>query len=172
MNENTPQRCVLLTGATGFLGTQIARRLLHETDLTVIALVRAETQAAAHRLSRAWWDWPELVTVLTQGVRVEVLPGEVSLPRLGLDETTYARLAGRITHIIHTAADLRLEAPLDELRKTNVQGTANMLELARLAQQGHGLERYAHVSTAYVAGGRGGAIPETDLTAEYGFSNA
>jgi long-chain acyl-CoA synthetase len=183
MNGNTLHRCVLLTGATGFLGTQVARRLLRETDLTVIALVRAENQAAAaHRLSRAWWDWPELVTALTpslplsqpgrggRGVRVETLPGDVSLPHLGLDEATYSRLAGRITHIIHTAADLRFDAPLEELRKTNVQGTANMLELARLAQRDHGLERYAHVSTAYVAGGRSGTIAEADLTGEYGFS--
>jgi nucleoside-diphosphate-sugar epimerase len=103
-------------------------------------------------------------------VTVEILPGDVSLLHLGLDEATYSRLAGRITHIIHTAADLRLGAPLEELRKTNLQGTANMLELARLAQRDHGLERYAHVSTAYVAGGRSGAIPEADLTGEYGFS--
>jgi long-chain acyl-CoA synthetase len=183
MNESTPHRCVLLTGATGFLGTQVARRLLRETDLTVIALVRAENQAAtAHRLSRAWWDWPELVTALTpslplsldgrggRGVRVETLPGDISLPRLGLDEATYSRLAGRITHIIHSAADLRFDAPLEELRKTNLQGTANMLELAHLVQRDHGLERYAHVSTAYVAGGRSGAIPEADLTGEYCFS--
>ncbi|MGD2049295.1 MAG: SDR family oxidoreductase, partial [Chloroflexota bacterium] len=154
MNEGTPHRCVLLTGATGFLGGQIAKRLLHETDLTIIALVHAENQAAAtQRLSRAWWDWPELVTAFTTGhsrmgmggkndssphpagdgeaavlsnVRVEILSGNVSLPHLGLDEATYSRLAGLITHIIHTAADLRVDAPLDELRKTNVQGTANM----------------------------------------------
>ncbi len=174
MNGSTPHRCVLLTGATGFLGAQIARRLLHETDLTVIALVRAENQAAAaRRLSRAWWDWPELVNSPSpKGCEVEILPGDVSLPHLGLDEATYSRLAGRITHIIHTAADLRVDAPLDELRKTNLQGTANMLELARLAQRDHGLERYAHVSTAYVAGRRSGVIAEADLTGEYGFSNA
>jgi len=185
MNESTPHHCVLLTGATGFLGAQIARRLLREADLTVIALVRAENQtAAAHRLSRAWWDWPELVTALTpslplslperggRGGRVEILPGDVSLPCLGLDDASYSRLAGCITHIIHTAADLRVDAPLDDLRNTNVQGTANMLELAHLAQRDHGLERYAHVSTAYVAGGRSGAIPEADLTAAYGFSCA
>jgi long-chain acyl-CoA synthetase len=196
MNGSTPQRCVLLTGATGFLGAQIARRLLHEADLTVIALVRAENAAAAsHRLSRAWWDWPELVAVLApdlpptgegddspppvgegdaasrKGVRVEILPGDISLPHLGLDEATYSRLAGRITHIIHAAADLRFDAPLDEMRKANLQGTANMLELARLAQRDHGLERYAHVSTAYVAGGRNGAIAEADLTGAYGFTN-
>jgi long-chain acyl-CoA synthetase len=196
MNGSTLHRCVLLTGATGFLGTQIARRLLREADLTIIALVRAENQtAAAHRLSRAWWDWPELVTALTPGVshtggrdgspppvgegdeaglrrgtRVEVLTGDVSAPRLGLDEETYSSLVGRITHIIHTAADLRVDAPIEELRITNVQGTASMLELARLAQRDHGLERYAHVSTAYVAGRQSGAIAEADLTGEYGFS--
>jgi long-chain acyl-CoA synthetase len=184
MNESTPHRCVLLTGATGFLGGQIARRLLDEPDLTIIALVRAEDRsAAADRLSRSWWDWPELVTALTpslpisldgrggRGVRVEILPGDVSLPHLGLDEAAYSHLASRITHIIHSAADLRFDAPLEEMRKTNLQGTVNVLELARRAHSDHGLERYAHVSTAYVAGARSGAIPEADLTGEYGFTN-
>jgi long-chain acyl-CoA synthetase len=164
--------CLLLTGATGFLGAQVARRLLDETGLTVIALVRAADQAsAAKRLSRAWWDWPELVAALTpqaesKPARIEILAGDVSLPNLGLDEAAYTRLARRITHIIHSAADLRLDAPLEELRKTNLQGTANMLELARLAQRDHGLERYAQVSTAYVAGSRNGVIAEADLIGE------
>jgi long-chain acyl-CoA synthetase len=167
VNENAPQRIVLLTGATGFLGAQIARRLLHETNLTIITLVRAESQAAAvRRLARAWWDWPELAAA-----QVEVLAGDVSQPQLGLDEEDYSQLAGRITHIIHTAADLRVNVPLDELRKTNVLGTANVLALARLAQRDHGLERYAHVSTAYVAGGRTGVVAEADLSGEYGFAN-
>jgi long-chain acyl-CoA synthetase len=197
MKESASPCCVLLTGATGFLGAQVARRLLQATNLTVIALVRAENQTAAvHRLCRAWWDWPEWFKTLTtghaplrgmagaplpvgeggiaelpNGARVEILPGDISRPHLGLDEATYSCLARRITHIIHTAADLRVDAPLEELRQTNVQGTANLLELAQLAQRGYmGLERYAHVSTAYVAGGRSGAIAEADLTGEYGFS--
>jgi long-chain acyl-CoA synthetase len=172
MNGIARHRCVLLTGATGFLGGQIARRLVHEADLTVIALVRAESQpAAARRLSRIWWDWPELSIALSAG-RMEVIQGDVSLPHVGLDEASYSRLAKRITHIIHNAADLRFDAPLDELRKTNVNGTANLLELACLAQRDHGLERFAHVSTAYVAGRRSGAIAEADLTGEHGFSCA
>jgi long-chain acyl-CoA synthetase len=182
MSDSQRPRCVLLTGATGFLGAQVARQLVRQAGVTVIALVRAESQAAAEqRLERAWWDWPELIEAFSsapnfggggRGVRVEVLPGDVSLPHLGLDEAAYARLAGRITHIIHTAADLRVDVPLDVLRRTNVQGTANVLELARLAQQDHGLARYAHVSTAYVAGRRSGAVAEADLTDAYGFSSA
>jgi long-chain acyl-CoA synthetase len=192
MNKSTIRRCILLTGATGFLGTQVARRLLHEKDLTVIALVRpGNHQEAAQRLSRVWWDWPELGEALsvspflpqggeqslapsraerTSGTRVEVLSGDLSLPRLGLDQASYSHLAGRITHIIHTAVDLRVDAPLEQLRLTNLQGTANLLELGRLAHNHHGLQRFSHVSTAYVAGGRSGSIAEADLSEAYGFS--
>ena len=188
MNGESPQRCILLTGATGFLGTQIVRRLLNEPNLTIITLVRAENQAAAaHRLSRSWWEWPELIAALAPdsasangkggsvasagsgnaaGMRIEIISGDVSLPHLGLGEATFSRIAGRITYIIHAAADLRVNAPVRELRRTNFHGTANMLELARLAMHHHKLKRYAHVSTAYVAGRRSGVISESDLSGE------
>jgi long-chain acyl-CoA synthetase len=164
-------KTVLLTGASGFLGTEVARRLLQQPELSVIALVRAENQERAiHRLARAWWDYPELIEAI--GTRVEGLCGDVALPQLGLDTTIYADVVKRVTHIIHTAADLRLNAPLDELRKTNVQGTANVVELARAIERDHGLKRLAHVSTAYVCGKRKGVILENDLTDEFGFSSS
>ena len=162
---------VLLTGATGFLGSQVARWLLEHTAHTLIALVRAEDdRAAARRLARAWWDWPALAEAI--GGRIEALRGDVSMPRLGLDEATYRELVRRVTHIVHAAADLRLEAPIEELRATNVQGTAQVLELARAVHQDHGLGRLAHVSTAYVAGGRQGLVPEEALSDGFGFANA
>ena len=43
------------------MAAQEARGLLACTDYTVCALVRAADAArTAHRLPRAWWDWPEL----------------------------------------------------------------------------------------------------------------
>jgi long-chain acyl-CoA synthetase len=171
MNGSTPGHCILLTGATGFLGAQIARRLIQKAGCEIVALVRAEDhEAAGRRLTRAWWDWPELASEV--GRRVEVVCGDVSLPALGLDETAYVGLAGRVTHIIHAAADLRVSAPIDELRGTNVQGTANVLEFARAVQRDHGLARLSHISTAYVCGGRRGAVPEDALTDAFGFSSA
>ena len=166
-----PRGAVLLTGASGFLGAQVARRLLACTDHTIYALIRAaDSTSAAHRLSRAWWDWPELAGAI--GNRVQVLAGDVGQARLGLSEADYAGLVAGLTHIVHTAADLRVNAPIAELRKTNLQGTGHVLALAQAAQADHGLARYAHVSTAYVAGGRTGPVPEDALTDAYGFSCA
>ena len=160
-------KTVLLTGANGFLGTQIALRLLKNDEITILALVRAaDTEEGARRLARDWWDWPELVDAI--GARVKVVCGDVCSPRLGLKETDYASLVESVTHIIHTAADWRLVS-LDEVRKTNVQGTANVLEVAKEANKHHRLERFSHISTAYVAGGRTGAVSETELTDEFGF---
>jgi long-chain acyl-CoA synthetase len=161
-------KTILLTGATGSLGTQIALNLIRETAHTVVVLMRAgDKEAAFCRLSRAWWDWPELVEAL--GKRVQVLVGDVSAPKLGLENDEYTKLLRTLTHIIHTAADLRLNAPIEELRKTNVGGTAHILELAYAVQKDHGLERLAHVSTAYVAGERRGHISEDSLSDECGF---
>lgn len=161
-------RTVLLTGATGSLGTQVALSLLRETAHNIAVLVRAKDKDAANqRLSRAWWDWPELVEAI--GTRVRILVGDVSEPKLGLDNSEYGELLHNLTHIIHAAADLRLNAPIGELRRANVEGTANILKLAHAIHCDHGLERLSYVSTAYVAGGRRGAVSEDSLTDQYGF---
>jgi long-chain acyl-CoA synthetase len=163
---------ILLTGATGFLGAQIARLLLRDTDHTLAVLVRGHSEEEARRrLDRVWSGWPETRRGLASG-RVRVLPGDLCLPGLGLDPDAYAELKSTLTHIIHAAAELRLDGEPEELRRINVGGTASLLELARAAHADHGLERYAHVSTAYVAGCRTGDVAEEELTDRYGFSNA
>jgi len=161
---------VFLTGATGFLGAQIAHQILSNDEVQLITLVRAPNPTAAQeRLRREWWDWPELRTAATG--RVRALAGDVTLPRLGLDEETYAQLAGQVTHIIHSAADVRLFEPLAALRRVNVEGTRHALELGRSAHAAHGLARFAHISTAYVAGERSGAVSEDELSDHAGFSS-
>lgn len=152
---------MLITGATGFIGSQVAHRLMSE-DCNVVLFVRARSnEEAVLRLRRAWWDFPELRKHI--GTRVEVIAGDVKDKNLGLDEATYHSLVTSITHIVHSAADLRLNAPLEELNRTNVEGTLNALRLAEKAHEDHGLQRFAHVSTAYVAGSKEGRVEEDAL---------
>ncbi len=163
-------KVILLTGANGFLGTQIALRLIKRTKHDIVALVRGENNIkATQKLSRSWWDWPELAKAI--GVRVRVQRGDISSPNLGLDKEEYNTLVKSVNYIVHTAADMRLAGPMDELRKTNVQGTTNILKLAKAAHRDHGLIRLSHVSTVYVAGARKGKVSEDSLSDEYGFSS-
>lgn len=164
----TNDACVLITGATGFLGTQIIQRLLNETQHKIIVLVRGyDGDTALRRLKRAWWEFPELINAIDK--RIYLLKGDISQKQLGLHDGEYENLVRSVTHIIHTAADLRLNAPLEDLRKTNREGTSNVLELAGTIHEDHVLKRFSHVSTAYVAGGRKGVIDEDSLTDEAGF---
>ena len=158
---------VLLTGGTGFLGTEVAARLLERADLEIVSLVLADTDAEAARASdRAWWFRPDLRAELR--ARIHAIAGDVAKPTLGLDPGTYADLCDRVTHIVHSAADLRVDATLEELRVTNVTGVANVLGFARSARR---LARLVHVSTAYVAGARTGTVSEDDLTDAFGFGS-
>jgi long-chain acyl-CoA synthetase len=159
-------KTILLTGANGFIATHIARNILSDEKATILALVRADNkQTAQNKLAREWWEYPELINAL--GTSIKAIGGDVCQPKLGLDKTEYTKVVKKTTHIIHTAADWRF-LPLDELRKTNVQGTANIIALAKEANK-HRLERLSHISTAYVAGAATGTITENQLTDQYGF---
>ncbi|HET7309171.1 MAG TPA: AMP-binding protein, partial [Actinomycetota bacterium] len=158
---------VLLTGGTGFLGTEVAARLLERADLEIVSLVLADSDAEAARASdRAWWFQPDLRAEL--GARIHAIAGDVAKSTLGLDSGTYADLCDRVTHIVHSAADLRVDETVEQLRVTNVTGVANVLVFARSARR---LARLVHVSTAYVAGGRKGTVGEDDLTDAFGFGS-
>ena len=171
---------VFLTGATGFLGTQIALRLIKKQNVNIAVLIRGKDYDTAYRhLSRAWWEWPELMEEI-QGLKkfnennsheskIYLVKGDISEEKLGLDPDEYNFLLHNVTHIIHTAADLRLNIPLDDLRKVNVQGTLNLLDLASDINKDHKIERFSHLSTAYVAGGQKNLISEDTITDEYGF---
>jgi long-chain acyl-CoA synthetase len=158
----------LLTGGSGFIGTYLTKWFLANTEDTIVALVRArDDHEAKHRLARAWEDHPELINALDR--RVEALAGDVSKERFGLDENRYADLIRDVGLIVHSAADIRLNAPLEELRRTNVEGTRHIIAFALSVHKDHGLKRLAHVSTAYVAGDRKGPVLESELSDKHGF---
>jgi len=167
--ESRPPLHILLTGATGAVGCEIARWLrLHAPQARLTALVRASSERELRSrwravLRSAGWEQPGAHELRE---RWTPLRGDVTLPQLGARRAELARLRREVTHIVHAAADIRFLAPLEESRLVNTLGTRRVLELAARCPR---LESLAHVSTIFVAGRRTGRILEDELEHEAGF---
>lgn len=170
MEKRGLQNIIFLTGSTGFVGTQIAKKIILETDDQIITIVRAESQEnAILRLKRTFWEIKELKDQI--GKRIIVLNGDLSAPQMNLPDSEYDFVVKNTTHIIHSAANVTPNLPLEELQKINVTGTANVIELAKRINADHELKKLSHISTAFVAGQHEGIIGEDDITDTYGFSS-
>jgi long-chain acyl-CoA synthetase len=163
---------ILLTGATGFLGMEVLARLLEHDDREVLALVRARDTAGAEAridgvLRRLWRDGgpPEFRQ------RVRAVPADLTRPGLGLSSAGRAMLADRAGTVLHCAASISFDLPLDEARRINVEGTNQVIALAREAREQGSLQRFIHVSTAYVSGDHRGPFGEDDLDVGQSFRN-
>ena len=161
---------VLLTGATGFLGMEVLARLLEAGDRDVHALVRADgKQAAEERLDgvlRKLWRDPS-----PYRGRVHAVAGDLTEPGLGIDAADRMHLAEDVGAVLHCAASISFDLPLEEARAINVEGTREVIGLAREAKTLGRLERFLHVSTAYVAGAYPGTFRERQLVAGQQFRN-
>ena len=146
----------LLTGYPGFIGKRLAAKLLADrADLAIAALVEPRMMDAAAEAAAG-------------EERIQLIPGDIAEPRLGMDDAAYDRLASEVSHVFHLAAIYNLAVPLPVATRVNVGGTGNVLDLCLAAE---GLERLSYVSTAYVAGTRRGIVYEHELVMGQGFKN-
>lgn len=154
---------MLLTGATGFLGMELLVRAVEADTHDVICVIRAEDDAhAARRLSDTLGrlygdDVPEAAHR-----RLRAVAGDLERDGLGLGTTARADVGATVTRIVHSAATISFDLPLEEARAVNVAGTRQVLALGQALHAEGRLERYVHVSTAYVAGCHAGAVTEED----------
>lgn len=100
---------------------------------------------------------------------IELFHGDLTLPQLGLDDAQIGKLRSSVVEVIHCAAETRFSLPLDESRATNVAGTRNLLNLVGTFGR---LDKFAYISTVYVAGRREGRIPEEAISAPPAFTNS
>src|SRR5580700_6782653 len=98
---------ILITGATGFLGTQLVRELLARQPGASLALL------IRNRPGQPVQQRADLIVPSEYKSQLEVLSGDVSLPNCGLDEKTWDRLSGEVTRVIHSAATVRFDQELD-----------------------------------------------------------
>jgi dihydroflavonol-4-reductase len=127
----------LVTGATGFVGSAVARRLLRDGHHVRV-------------LARAGSDRRNL-----QGLDVEVVEGDLTKP------STLLPACDSCDALFHVAADYRLWAPdPSELYRANVDGTRAILEAARRV----GVPRIVYTSSVATLGIPKDGTPGSEIT--------
>ncbi|OLZ66438.1 hypothetical protein AV521_28505 [Streptomyces sp. IMTB 2501] len=136
---------VLLTGATGFVGSHVLSELLERTEGPVLCLVRAATpEAARARLAQAARRYA--LALDAADPRIVPLPGDLTLPGLGLAGTPWLDAARAAATVLHLGAEVHHLSGYQHLAAANVGGTQ---ELLRIAAEGRAA-RFHHVSTLAV----------------------
>lgn len=150
---------VLLTGATGFLGGRVLAELLATTSAKIICPVRATSQQmAADRGVATLLKALDRTPTPEESARTHWVRGDIEEHRLGFSDQTWLDICQQTTRILHCAASVRFDLPLEEAHHINVTGTEHLLDLGRVASKLNDFECFHHVSTAYSAGTASGLV--------------
>ncbi|WP_431969892.1 thioester reductase domain-containing protein [Nocardia sp. bgisy134] len=128
--ERVAPRRILLTGATGFLGSHLLLDLLRHSRAHVVCLVRADDDHDATRrledaVRRFALPWSREILR-----RVTPLAGDLRKPRLGLSDEQWKTLAADVDSIVNAGAAVDFLRGYPSLRRTNVLGPLTLAELA------------------------------------------
>jgi thioester reductase-like protein len=159
---------IFLTGATGYIGSYLAGGLLEQHGESLNLLVRAENSEEAQR--RLWrslqlhFDFPAFCEHLS--ARMHIFCGDLTSPRLGLNDQQYDLLVSSTDSVLHCAASLNRKSEKSCLN-VNLRGTLEVIQLARRAHEAHGLRRFSEVSTVAVAGRRNNELVSEDRAIDW-----
>ena len=168
-----PERIVLITGATGAVGSAVVPVFLEDPATDVRLLMRADSEAHLQQRLRdllAFWQ-PELKVDAELLARIKPLRGDVAEPRLGLTDSEYETLACELTHIVHSAANVKMNMSLEAARRISVDSTRGIVALAEACQDKSQFCKLEYISTIGVAGKMCGLVPERPLTESREFHN-
>jgi NAD(P)-dependent dehydrogenase (short-subunit alcohol dehydrogenase family) len=128
-----------VTGATGFIGKRLVRKLLERKGSVVHFLIRKESEDKIAAL-REYWG--------ATAARTVPVFGDLTSKKLGVAADDVKKLKGQVDHFYHLAAVYDLSADEESQIAVNIEGTRNTVEFAKAIDAGH----FHHVSSIAAAG--------------------
>ncbi|KAM0073628.1 large subunit of alpha-aminoadipate reductase [Fusarium odoratissimum] len=148
-----------LTGATGFLGAYLAKDILDRKNTKLIACIRGakDLKFAKECLAE----------------RISCVIGDLSKPRLGLDDASWKHVADTADAFIHNAAYVHWIARYEQMMGPNVLSTIDAMKLCNEGKpklfpfvsstSTLDTDYYINLSGAQTATGRGAVLEYDDL---------
>ncbi|KAL9619500.1 MAG: hypothetical protein Q9160_005863 [Pyrenula sp. 1 TL-2023] len=123
---------VLVTGATGSLGSHIVQKLAEDRTVAQVVCVNRRSSVPVNKRQQE--------AFLTRGIdltpgaraKLRILETDTSQPQLGLPPHEYSWLVQNITHLVHNAWPMSGTRPVAGF-EPQLQGMRNLLDLAREA---------------------------------------
>ena len=106
-----------ITGATGVVGSALVAELCANTGADLQLLIRAKDDHDLAQRRAAMLKFWEISAESAVAQRITALRGDVTLPNFGLIDEAYSRVARQTTHIVHSAAIVKMNLPLEEARQ-------------------------------------------------------
>ncbi|MFN9032070.1 MAG: SDR family oxidoreductase [Betaproteobacteria bacterium] len=128
-----------VTGATGFIGKRLVKKLLARRGSIVHFLVREESRDKIPALLEYWG---------VSESRAKAVYGDLGKPMLGTSRAAIKELTGQIDHFFHLAAVYDLKADAESQIVANIEGTRNAVALANAIKAGI----FQHCSSIAAAG--------------------
>lgn len=121
-------KCVLLTGATGFLGAFLLEELLIANSVAkVYCAVRAKDNEEALSRLRSTLELYKIKLQPEQWSRVHAIVADLSLPHFGWSDEQWEELSQEIESVIHNAAMVYSLKPYNFFKSHNVDATRELL---------------------------------------------
>lgn len=137
-------KCVLVTGATGFVGKVVAEALLRKVPniSAILLLVRPNakatpTQRFTELLASSIFDTlreqlgAEAFERLAR-TKMHPIAGDLVKPRMGMSAEDWTRLTSSVQVVLHNAATILFDEPLEAALMNNTFGALNVLNFAQV----------------------------------------
>ncbi|XP_023236666.1 putative fatty acyl-CoA reductase CG5065 [Centruroides sculpturatus] len=152
VSEFYNDKCIFITGATGFMGKVMLEKLLRSCEgiKNIYVLMRQKRGKSPQDRIEDLFNCKAFSVLREKNPdsfkKVIMVAGDITSPNLGLCQSDIDLLAENVNIVFHLAATVRFDEPLKQAMKKNVLGTRYTLDVC---QKFPHLMALIHVSTAY-----------------------